>query len=361
MLFVTGEDADPLWESFSRCLAHRLREAHALDCYWVRLGTRAADTTEPTDDLTLSDHASARELAHLIRRLRVQVVHALGERAVHACQRARWLVYPAPALLSFPSPLAAQSRSWQRWLDRALRTSGQRYIAADFEARQALLESGIAPKLTTVIPLSTHSRSPTTRNAAREALRVEPLGFVMMASFEEADDADSQWIVLEILAEMIHRGVPTLLVAGTESPTVSLQVLQRAEVLDVASAVHCTSLFPGTHAAVAGADVVLLAKQQRVSAWLALTALEAGVAVVKSPTVRLPALVAQSPSATELLHPLARDDLHSWIDTMEDFRPRPTRRTMHHPAASPWLPPLEDVAREYVQLYRQLYRQPRRR
>lgn len=362
ILFVVGDDADSLWLHFSYVLASILGHEYKLECCWVRLTNERGSLQGSHVDGMQICKSSARDLARLFRRPPVQIVHALGAQAIRHCQRARWLVYPPPLLLCFPGEEPARTPTWQWLLDRATRATADRYVTRDYDSRASLLATGIEPHRATVIPLATRRRTSPTRAVARAAVEANPLRFVMTASFELADPSDSQWLALEILAEMIHRGVPSLLIAAARSPVVAERVWQRAHDLDVAANVRCTELLPDTHACVVAADVVLLTGPQPAAPWLALAALDAGVPVVKSPKVRLPPAVAELPAARELLHPLPREDLHTWLDTMEDFRPRASRASLPRPEPAPVLPTLDDVAKEYFELYRQLYRyRPRRR
>lgn len=353
---------DPIWGPFCIALADTLAREHRLFSQWVLVGSEESLEIETGSPL-LRVKPSARELARLFRQQRALAVHALGPEAFRLCQRARWLVHPAPALLVFcgvPPPPVSRIEAL---IGRTQRSALPIHITESFEAREALVRAGGAPaERAAVIALATRRRKSPVREAVRKQLQADPLRFLIAASFAAASDVDPQWMALEILAEMLHRGVPTILIAATTSPSAEDAVRARAATLDVASAVHCAPLLPDTAAVVAAADAVLLTGAQPGTAWLTLSALDAHVPVIKSPVVRLPETIAEFPRAKELIHPLAREDLHSWIDTMEDFRPRPNRTSHQAHPSSPMLPFLEDVARDYVELYRRLHRYgPRRR
>jgi hypothetical protein len=328
---------------------------------WVLVGSDQSlgiDTGLPL----LQVKPSARELARIFRQQRALAVHALGAEAFRLCQRARWLVYPAPALLVFSGVQPPPVSRIEALIGRTQRSAIPIHITQSFEAREALVKAGdISAERTAVIALATQRRESATREAVREHLQADPLRFVIAASFAPASDADPQWMALEILAEMLHRRVPTLLVAATTSASVETAVRARAATLDVATAVHCIPLLPNAAAVVAAADAVLLTSGQPGAAWLTLAALDARVPVIKSPVVRLPETITEFPGAKELHQPLAREDLHTWIDTMEDFRPRPNRASHRAHPTSPTLPYLEDVARDYVELYRRVHRYGLRR
>lgn len=360
--FVVGEDAESLWVYFSRSLAEALEQQYPLRCRWLFLGEDSSFPVASATDILRCSKPSAREIAHLLGRHAVQIVHALGNTAVSLCQRARWLVYPPPLVLYFPSEARLATSKLQRLVDRAFRAPAVRYVTADHHSRDSLILAGIDPQSTTIIPLATRYRLSPDRAAARQSIGADPLRFVIAASFETSEAEDPQWMALEILAEMLHRGIPSLLLAGATSREVSDSILRRAHALDVNASVRCLPLVPDPHACITGADVVLLTGPQRVTPWVTLAAIDAGVPVVKSPLVRLPQPLGELPAARELVHPLARDDLHTWLDTMEDFRPRPQRTNSARPKAHPLLPTLEEVANEYMDLYRRLHRsRPRRR
>ncbi len=358
LFFVVGDDADPLWLYFSYALAEVLAHQHNLECRWVRLVDDPGAGSELHDHRVHACKPSARDLAHLLRRQRARLVHALGATAIRVAQRARWLLYPAPFMLYFPGEDAAHITVVQRLLHHTVPTKAERYVAPNYDRRAALLAAGIAADRATVIPWATRRRTCPSRSVARDALGVDPLRLVMVASFEAPELSDPQWMALEVLAESIHRRIPSLLLAATTAPAIDDWILQRAQALDVVHALRCVPLLPHTHDCVAGADVALLTSSQAAAPWLALAAVDAGVPVVKSPVVRLPTALTELPAARELLHPLARDDLDTWLDALEDFRPRRPRASSARPDALPLLPTLEDVAQEYVSLYRRFYRNP---
>lgn len=354
LLFLRSPDAHPLWLYFFRTLESLFRHRYGIASTWLCMGEPETAATREELDLTeeVRIPPRLRSVAAALRRYRPHVVHALGTRASVLCQAARLLVYPPPTLLSFPGEGDAPASAMERWLERGTRNWADRYVVADHEERDRLLRAGFAAHKTTVIPLATRPLpSAPRRNELRAAMGADPQCFVMAAPLALADASDPQWIALEMLAEMIHRGVPALLFA-TAPEAARGAVLEHAARLDVVASLHVLSPWADIHRAVAAADVVLLPSASAAAAWVALAAVDAGTPVIKSPRVRLPRYVTELPSAHEHIHPLARENLHTWLDTMEDFRPRATRTPPGLTTPAPVLPPLDAIAREYADLYR---------
>ena len=364
--FLISGDADPLWQCFFFALADTFERAYGLTSEWTYLSSPslAANASEKGLKDLLAQRPSEvipstfRAVMHWLRTKRPSVVHTVGWKAAALGQSVRLFAYPSPSLLCVPGSMEVLPSGAERWLDRFTRTLADRHLVADHHDRLQLLRSGFPAEKTVAMPLATRAQH---SSATPPLPGVRDEHFVLTAAFCSAGDDDRQWLALEILAEMVHRGVPSFLIAATTSSEAAAAVEDRARRLDVAQCLVCRPLLPDTHAIVAHADVALLPSSSAFASWFALAAVDAGTPVVKSPTVRIPRVIQDLFASAETIHPLARDDLHTWVDTMEDFRPRRSHPTTRRVRPAPALPALEDVARDYIRLYRVLRSRSMRR